>query len=472
MPIDEFMLNPMLDPFRNMLKEIEDKGITGEHYDAMKQAMDRMEELGREKSDLNDFNGTMMQENLFGTFSDQYGKALAAEAGGGQATDPKDYDDGALLKQMVGALKDAVQRIKDGKEEAIAIGESHDAGAATRAGMEFVQRNKEQYGLGNVSDRQFEAGTREAVQDAEVAQAATPNMTRVEVEALFKDKELIEPIEDLIRLGEEPGMTVPRYLRIQIEKGMDKAMEGNIVFRMGLEYHRKIYEANPFTPYDLPRAEQYLKTYDDLAEKAPFNVPDSLTLQLAQNRIEHEFEPRFIRYNKIKDHWEWIIGRMDQWMAAHSKYAWELFPYVMIPDMAAKKRAIEMDKDCMPGEVKVLLKIFNDYWGMDFMDIFTHETFTHEVKWNFIGESQQYMTWLRDKLYPVCIPLTHPSEELKQEWDTMYEQRKMSNPLAHLQQERYKKCMDEVFGEGYYETKFGPMQKNDSTAEPWDLGSF
>lgn len=472
MPIDEFLLNPMLDPFRKMVKEIEDKGVTGEDYDAMKAAMDRLEELGREKDDLNDFNGAMMQENLFGILSDRYGKCLAAEAGGGEATDPDNFDDGALLKQMVDALKGAVQRIKDGKQEAKDRAENYDAGATAQAGMEFAMRNKEQFGLEGVDDSQFTNNMDEIVDDANKEYNEKKALIADEIDALFNDKMLIEPIEKLIALAEEPGMNSAKFLRIQIEKGMDKAMEGSVVLRDGLVYSKKMTDANPPSPYHLTKVDRYIQVFDEMAAVAPFEVPDSLQLQFAHNRIDHELEPDIIRFDKIKDHWEWIIGHLDQWMKAHSKHAMGLDYYVMIPGLEPKKRAIESDKDCLPGEVKVLVKIMDDYWGYSFHDIFTHETFIHEVKWDYLPYSQEYMTFLRDKVFPACVPMQHCPQELVDEWDRMYEAKKLSNPHWHHIHERNQKVMDEVFGEGYYLKKFGAITPNGSMAEPWNVEAF
>ena len=156
MPIDTMISGPMLDPFRNMLKECEEKQLSGPKFDDMKTHLNRMKEIANQQSDLNEFNAQLMKEDLFSKFSMAYSAVLADAAKPANSGDTSNYDDAALLKTTVDAYKDSVQRIKDG----------------------------------------LAAALKEAAKDNKA------DDTTIEVAALFKDEALIKPIEDVIKLGE------------------------------------------------------------------------------------------------------------------------------------------------------------------------------------------------------------------------------------------------------------------------------
>ena len=419
MPIDNMILNPMLDPFRTMMKEIEDKGIEGEYADAMKTALSRMEALGQEMSDINDFNGALMQENLFGTFSDHYGKCLSAAASSATNESSGGYDDSALLKQILDGLKSSIRSIKESKQQSI----DTDSGSET---------------------------------------------LRMEIEGLLHSEELQKGIQNLIDLGEQEGMTTPRFLRLQIEKGLDKAAEGMSVQKKGYEYEVFMAKADPVSPYHVRKAENRLNCYNELAASSSIGIPDSLKLSLATDKSDREIEPDMIRFDRIKRHWERIINTLDGWMRANSTMAMYIDPFKTMGSEAVKKKAIAMDKDCLPGELMVLMDMMNRYWSMSFEDIFEHETFLHEVNWDHIDESEEYIEFLRNKIYPICRPGQLPTNDLIAEWDEMFKGGRMNNPETWRPQERLQNTMDDYFGEGYYAKKFGPIVKGESNAQPWN----
>lgn len=132
MAVDPMMLTPMLDPFRGMLAECETAGMSGEHVDAMRAALARLEELGADCADIGEFNAKITTENLFLHFSDAYGKALAAGADA-QSKAGAAGDDEAMLAGMLDGLRQAraqSDQVPDSEgylaslEQAIALGES------------------------------------------------------------------------------------------------------------------------------------------------------------------------------------------------------------------------------------------------------------------------------------------------------------------------------------------------------------
>lgn len=230
MPIDPAMLDATLGTFRTMAKEINDKGISSEVVDKMNATLARMETLGQEMSDYTDFSGKMMNENLYGQFSDYYGKALATEAQSSQ--DENGYDDATLLKQTVDALKDAIKRIEDGKKDAIAEANKMRVVEGTKMFKGMLDRGNAGIGMTAKEFNKFEklsgvnldkeAENIQAEQEANLSRHSNAH----EIDVDFKTALLTEPLQKLIDLGEQPGMTLPKFLTIQIEKGLDKAAQG------------------------------------------------------------------------------------------------------------------------------------------------------------------------------------------------------------------------------------------------------
>jgi hypothetical protein len=109
MPIDDAIAGPMLGPFRGMLKEVDDKGLRGEHVDAMRAAFGKMEGYARSMSDIMAFTTRLGTEGLFMAFSNAYGKALTAQASQAQA---QPTDDAGLLRQTLTAYEDALRTLQ------------------------------------------------------------------------------------------------------------------------------------------------------------------------------------------------------------------------------------------------------------------------------------------------------------------------------------------------------------------------
>jgi hypothetical protein len=110
MPIEKSIADSMLDPFRNMVKDLESRQITGEHFNNVKSVMDKMERYAYEMSDMVELSTRMAVEGIFTDFSNQYTKAIMA------ATQNQPTDDEGLLKQAHKAMLDAYNYHKDRPE--------------------------------------------------------------------------------------------------------------------------------------------------------------------------------------------------------------------------------------------------------------------------------------------------------------------------------------------------------------------
>ncbi|PLW94027.1 MAG: hypothetical protein C0592_04290, partial [Marinilabiliales bacterium] len=232
MPIDKMMLDPLLGPFKNMVEDCKSKNISGEHFDNLVAAVNRLEQLGQEHSDMNAFNAAVMNEGVYTNISNHYSRALSAQKTEELNSDDSNFSDENLLKMVLDGLRGAIAELKRSYEEAIKVAGSHDPVAEQKMGLDYLQRT------GEISASDAKNAQKAGEKDIEETLKKKPAAfdSSVEVEVLQNPEKLIKPIQDLIDLGEEPGMTLPKFLRIQIEKGMDKAAEGMVVQRDGQEY--------------------------------------------------------------------------------------------------------------------------------------------------------------------------------------------------------------------------------------------
>lgn len=329
MPLDPMMSDALLGTFRNMANEIKSKNIVSEDAGKMFSVLERMEELARTNDDMNAFSGQMMQENLYGKFSDYYGKVLSSQAAAANSTGG--YSDANLLKQNLNALRDAIKRIRAAKEEALEMDRNYDPKKAMRQSLDFVDRNKEKSGLKKGIEQ---SGGIEALKvatekniDNEISEKPNAYNNSVEIETLINDEGIIKPIENLIALGEEQGMTFPRYLRLQIEKGLDKAMEGSVVAREGYEYSYEFYKAMSPSPHYIDRAKKKLDLFDELGSKSKFGIPNPDEINYGHRRIDHEFEPSIILWENITNRWEAMLWDLYDWSLAHVSIAPHIEPW-------------------------------------------------------------------------------------------------------------------------------------------------
>lgn len=398
MAIDKMMTDPMLNPFRAMVQECIDKNIQGESFDKMQEMMNRMEQLAEEMDDIGAYSIQLTTEGIFTDFSTYYGKALTEAASAGNS-EGADFDDKSLLQQNLDALKDSVKRIKEGKEQAM----------------------------------------QEAGQDAH------------KIDKLLEEEKLIKPIEELIALGES-GVSYPVFLRLQIEKGLDKAMEGAVVARDALLYDVDWAKAS-MMPYPMiEMREKILAKFDEMASKATFNVPDSFVFGLERQKIEHEFAPAIAQWEAIKNRWETMLSLVHDWVDAHIKQA----PYddrFLGDTPSITQKNIRRVKECNQGELKVREQIFNEYFGLTWEDIFSHESFQNEVNAYRIPYSSQRIDFLK-KVYPHCNPFQALPAELVQEAEEMYEHNQNNNPDIQKSLDKIRALFDEKFGVGEFDKTY------------------
>jgi hypothetical protein len=111
MPLDPMFSEPMVKPFRDMVADVDGRGLAGPDVDAMHALLGEMEQLARECHDIGTYSGQLAQRGTFQKFSDAYGRALATAAR--QAT--KGDDDESLFANTLRAYEQALQTYRSGQ---------------------------------------------------------------------------------------------------------------------------------------------------------------------------------------------------------------------------------------------------------------------------------------------------------------------------------------------------------------------
>lgn len=473
MPLDPMMSDAMLNPFRNMVTDCESKNSSGELFEELKKLMQNLESLAQKHDDINAFNGEVMQGNLYIKFSDLYGRILSQHAASEQES--KGYDDATLLKQTLDALRNAITALRESKQMAIEESKGYDPKAAFRRSMEFIERQTGKKGgmssgairAGGGFKRMIKQGEKAIDNELEEKPAAYDNS--VEIDVNMKTEWLVKPIEELIALGEEPGMTLPRFLRIQIEKGMDKAMEGSAVVRDSLDFSYQNHLHLGYNPHQIEREKKKLECFDLLAKDAAFGIPNTDELKYSTNRIDYEFDPAIQEWEEIISRWESLLYDLSLWSLSYVSFAPQIEPWALAKNPHAA--VIETQKT-QPGIFRQKEKLLKKYFGMDFSDIFKHPTFEWNVKQGYLGESQEKLEFLIEKVYPECLPFRDLSAENTSIRADLYKGNREINPAVTDPAIRWATYYDSRYGQGRYASKYGQIEKVSTNAKPWNWESF
>ena len=224
------------------------------------------------------------------------------------------------------------------------------------------------------------------------------------------DKEkLQEPIQEVIALGRS-GINFPTFLRLLIERGLEKAMEGTVLSRDALE--KDIHWSVELTlPVYERRNRAILAKYDEMASAAAFGVPDSVVFSMERFKIESVFQPMINEYDAIVWRWGKMLELLHDWIDAHTSFAPFDERYVSLEGIEQTKRNIKFCKECYPGFFKVREDLFNRYFIMQLDDIFNHESFAAERKGKRCLYTDTYIEFIKE-VYMQCAPFAQAPQEL------------------------------------------------------------
>lgn len=428
MAVDKSLLDAITGGYKFYLDDMKSKNITGQYYDEVERLFKRIEELGEECSDMNELYAKMQNENITVKMSDAYTRALTEEGNKNYMPQNGEVpDDSQLFKNTIDAYKNCIQALRDDYKNTL-------------------------------------------------EKATESQRMRIMVEN--NPEKLIKSIEDMIAVSEEPGMTYANFLRIQIERGLDKAAEG-VTTRSFLEDIVECKKAFMVPEIEIKMWEEKLEEYNKVAANNKFNLVELHEWEFISDRIERKYKPEIVKRERINDMFMQIVGDLADWIMSYCSYPpYELMPWSVMSHDAAIADLSRIQK-VTPGIVKEREKLLFRYFGLRLKDIIKDEYFLNDIKSNMIDDSQEYLEFLLLEVYPQCKPFNDASSELIDKQTSMYKGKKEVNPGRKEPYLRMKKYYDSKYGEGYMEKMMkeqglGDADKGEyeSNAAPWNLESF
>ncbi|MCX6243907.1 MAG: hypothetical protein NTU98_04315 [Bacteroidetes bacterium] len=272
-----------------------------------------------------------------------------------------------------------------------------------------------------------------------------------------KSELIIPAIQEVVDLGRS-GISYPVFLRICEEKGLNKAMEGSLVTREGIVLDIRV--ATMFEwPLELQKANELLVKYDELAGASPFGIPDSTQFGLERIKLDWKYAPDFHRRDAICQRWDNLFGYLHDWLDSYCSFAPHDPRWASMTSMAVTMKNIKRCKECNPGIFRVKEKIFYDYFGLAWKDIFNHETFLNELKARRIWYSDESLELIKET-WEHCRPSADPPTELIRKAEEIHSAKRFKRPGCYQLSEEGRQLFINVFGQEEYDKKYGKYQNN------------
>ncbi|MCC7560549.1 MAG: hypothetical protein KO318_09010 [Methanobacterium sp.] len=378
MPVDKAMADAILDTYRNMYREISEKGVESESFKAMENALRRMEALAMETDDITDFTAKLTTENLFIQFSNAYSETMAALLRGEYSGDDGDE---ILLEKTLEAYENSIKNLE-----------------------------------------------------------ADPNYEILKA-----------PIEELIELGRS-GISYAVFLRTAEEKGLYQLLEGDLIVRDSIMRDRTFAEFMHL-PLEVEKQDKLLKIHDKLVADSPFKVADSFQFGLERERLDWEYAPLITGWNITIRLWEKMLMNVYDWLDSFGSFAPHDERWVDLRGQTFTMRNIKRTQECNPGVLRAREVVLQDYFQLGWDDIFQHETYINEYQANRVWYSDETLELIK-KAYPHCQPYQKPPEELVNQAETIYTQKRYKRPEAFQYSSEDKEKFISLFGEQKWDELF------------------
>lgn len=256
----------------------------------------------------------------------------------------------------------------------------------------------------------------------------------------------------IVELGRS-GVTYPELLRLLVERGLDRALEGTAVLRDALAADVAWAERLQH-PVELALRRAILAAFDALAARAPFGVPDALDVELARQRIEWEYAPALARWSAITRRWRQMFDDVHDWLDAFTAFAPNDARWAA-DRPAETSRRIRRTQAVTPYRLAQRERIFRETCGLGWDDVFRHETYAtawQTVELALSAEKLQQLAAAR----PMCVPGGRPTPALV---TAAEELRARGADLRHAELAAKAQGMrawyDELHGAGAYARDFG-----------------
>jgi len=240
-----------------------------------------------------------------------------------------------------------------------------------------------------------------------------------------KDKEMLtKAVQEIIALGKS-GINYPSFLRLMIEQGLDKAMQGSILNRKYLA-EDLAFAQKTIQPAWERKARAVLDKYDEMAVQSTLHIPNNTLFSLERFKIENNHEADVRRYDHIRNLWQTIFTDLHWWIDAYTKFAPKDARYMGQNESETRKN-IDRIKNINPGKIKAALNILEQNYQLTWRTIFNHETFDAEYRSNRFNYTEEYVCFIKEDVFPQCIPLKHADQILIEKAEALYNKALITN---------------------------------------------
>lgn len=376
MALDKMMSEPLLNGYKFYLDDLDNKKITGEYYDEVTRLFNRIKEIADsvDTYDTVGFYAKMQDENIVVKISEAYTRALSSNT---NSNNGQIADDMSLLKSNLDALRQGISTLRQNYEQQLS--QAHD----------------------DISRRKLEKSNNPA--------------------------KLIEGIEKMIALGEQPDMTYPRFLKIQIEQGLDKAMEGHVMLVDALINQVEELKTMVAPPLEIAKAEAKLLEYKHLASRNEFGYVEINEWNLALNKIDKQFAPQIAKSEAKYNLFCKIMNQLDDWSLSYCPFAPTIMPWVVLGDEQKSKENVAYTQATAPGIMKEYEKLLMKYFNLHLSDIYADELFVNSINSSMQERSSELIQYLINDVYPQCNPFKSLPQNLIEKRTDMYKGKREVN---------------------------------------------
>lgn len=242
---------------------------------------------------------------------------------------------------------------------------------------------------------------------------------------LHKIMPVINALEQNIALAKTPGITSPKIFATQIEKGLDRALEGKLMYLENFLFHRDLALATMTSPYEKEIAERKLELYENLANQTALHIPNSKILDLELESIDLKFENSIIFWTNIVDKINEILLNLELWILSFCNFATQIPPWSLAENPNKK---VLQTQETNPIELQRKMQVINKYFHLTLKLLMNHEVMDWRVKHNLMENSQIFTEYLVSEIYPLCITNQKPPIATVKKMENLYLNKMCLNP--------------------------------------------
>lgn len=384
MAIDKNLIEPLISAYTTWVDHHKAQLADNENFKEVVQMIKHIEELAEKHSDFVAFYADLEKESLLHNISKMIANTVGAQISSQSESTQTNSSDEAMIANFINNYEASLQQLKSTSEK------------------------------------------------------LEPNARHKFVDVL----PVLRALEENISLAKTPGITSPKIFATQIEKGLDKALEGQSMKRDAFEFYVKFNEVAKSSPYEIELAKCNLAFYDKLASKSAFSIPNSKILYFGTRGNEMEFENRIFYWNRINSEIDEITSSLFYWILSFCKFAPKLVPWLHNPD---PHKAVLKTQETTPVYFSKKMQVIQKYFGLTIKTLLNTEVMDWQVKHKLLSNSQVITEFLISEIFPLCISNTKPPSKTVKKMEDFFHKQMFFNPELGILDEKVRQLLKQYF---------------------------